>query len=87
MEEHNRGKDAFTKQGIPWRMVYSQVFESRAESMSMEKAIKKRGLAGSWKMQAGQLASVSRLKLDVRTVQSGSPRRAKNMKGCFFDLK
>jgi putative endonuclease len=52
LEEHNRGKDAYTKHGIPWRMVYSQPFESRAEAMACEKSIKKRG-AGRFLKDSG----------------------------------
>lgn len=43
MEEDNRGKTPFTKSGIPWKLNYSIALESRAETMKLEKQIKKRG--------------------------------------------
>ncbi|MBN2609962.1 MAG: GIY-YIG nuclease family protein [Bacteroidales bacterium] len=43
LTEHNRGKTAFMKQGIPWVIVYKKDFVERAEAMNLEKKIKKRG--------------------------------------------
>ena len=43
LEEHNRGKTPFMKKGIPWKLLYSQSFETRSEAMQLEKKIKKRG--------------------------------------------
>ena len=41
--EHNLGKTAFMKTGIPWIMVFSKSFQSRGDAMNLEKKIKKRG--------------------------------------------
>jgi putative endonuclease len=45
LEEHSRGKIPFMKSGIPWVLIYSKTFESRAEATRLEKQIKKRGAA------------------------------------------
>ena len=38
--EHNRGKEKFTKTGIPWLLVYSEIFEeliqARQERFSLK---------------------------------------------------
>jgi putative endonuclease len=39
--EHNRGKEKFTKTGIPWVLVYSEMFEELIEARSREHYIKK----------------------------------------------
>ncbi len=41
--EHNRGKTPFMKKGVPWIVVFSQVFDSRKEAIRLEKLIKARG--------------------------------------------
>jgi putative endonuclease len=41
--EHNRGKTNFMKRGIPWVVVFSAIFSSKAEAMALESSIKKRG--------------------------------------------
>ena len=43
LKEHNRGKTAFTRRGIPWELVYQKSFLTRAEAARFEKRIKKRG--------------------------------------------
>jgi putative endonuclease len=43
LEEHNRGKTAFMKKGMPWKLIYKEDFTTRAEAMHLEKQIKKRG--------------------------------------------
>ncbi|HLN54641.1 MAG TPA: GIY-YIG nuclease family protein, partial [Bacteroidales bacterium] len=43
LEEHNRGKTSFMRKGMPWIVVYQAEFITRAEAVSMETAIKKRG--------------------------------------------
>lgn len=43
LKEHNRGKTAFTKNGIPWELIYQKSFSSRAEAVRFEKSIKNRG--------------------------------------------
>ena len=27
LEEHNRGKEKFTKTGLPWKLVYQEIFD------------------------------------------------------------
>ena len=43
IEEHNFGKTPFMKAGLPWILVYTKTFNSRAEAIVLEKKIKKRG--------------------------------------------
>jgi len=43
LQEHNRGKTNFLNRGIPWILVFSKEFTSRAEAVRLEKFIKKRG--------------------------------------------
>jgi len=45
IQEHNRGKTAFMKSGIPWVILYSKEFDNRAEAVKLEGTIKKRGAA------------------------------------------
>jgi putative endonuclease len=40
-EEHNRGKEKFTKTGIPWLLVYNEVFEELKEARKRELYIKR----------------------------------------------
>jgi putative endonuclease len=40
--EHNRGKEKFTKTGVPWQLVYSEVFEQIAAARKRELEIKKK---------------------------------------------
>ena len=39
--EHNRGKEKFTKTGIPWLLVYSEIFEELIQARQREIFIKK----------------------------------------------
>ena len=41
IEEHNRGKEKFTKTGMPWVIVYSEEFEILANARQRELQIKK----------------------------------------------
>ena len=45
IEEHNRGKSPGKAKGTPWKLMYSEVFDTRAGAMKLEKFIKKRGAA------------------------------------------
>ena len=45
LTEHNRGKTAFMKAGIPWLLVFSKECNSRNEAVKLERVIKKRGAA------------------------------------------
>ena len=40
LTEHNRKKGKYTDAGIPWTLVYSEVFNSRAQASRREKEIK-----------------------------------------------
>jgi len=40
LAEHNSGLSKSTKSGIPWNLVYSKEFISRAEASAFEKKIK-----------------------------------------------
>jgi len=42
LSEHNRGKEKFTKTGIPWVLVYKEMYNNLAESRKRELEIKKR---------------------------------------------
>ena len=41
--EHNQGETPSIKTGIPWKIVWTGEFQTRAEAMKMEVRIKKRG--------------------------------------------
>ena len=43
IEEHNRGKTSFTAKGVPWKIIWSNEFDSRSEALAIEKRIKSRG--------------------------------------------
>lgn len=38
--DHNRGKVRSTKSGIPWKIIYAEVFESRTQARAREKYLK-----------------------------------------------
>lgn len=40
--EHNRGKEKFTKTGVPWLLVYSEAFEQITAARKRELEIKKK---------------------------------------------
>ena len=42
LSDHNRGKTAFTKTGMPWIMQYAESFGTRKDAVSREMEIKKR---------------------------------------------
>ena len=41
IEDHNRGKEKFTRTGTPWQIVYSEQFEILADARRRELQIKK----------------------------------------------
>ena len=41
IEDHNRGKEKFTRTGTPWQIVYSKQFEILADARRRELQIKK----------------------------------------------
>ena len=40
LEEHNRGKTKSTKGYIPWKIVYTEKFETKSEAFKREQEIK-----------------------------------------------
>ncbi len=42
LTEHNRKKGKYTDRGIPWELVYSEVFETKREAKEREQFIKSR---------------------------------------------
>ena len=38
--EHNRGSNKFTKGGIPWKLIYTEEFQTKSESLKREKYLK-----------------------------------------------
>ncbi|WJS95026.1 GIY-YIG nuclease family protein [Flavobacterium johnsoniae] len=43
LRRHNSGQSLSTKNGIPWKIIYTIQLESRSEAMNLESKIKKRG--------------------------------------------
>ena len=41
LTDHNRGKEKFTKTGIPWMLIYTEIFETLQEARRRELNIKK----------------------------------------------
>ena len=41
LHRHNEGWTKSTKSGIPWKLVYTEVYSSRSEAMKREKEIKR----------------------------------------------
>ncbi len=41
LEQHNNGESKYTSNYAPWRLVYIQSYESKAEALKREKALKK----------------------------------------------
>ena len=41
LAEHNRGKEKFTKTGIPWLLVHTETFEELTQARKRESFIKK----------------------------------------------
>ena len=39
--DHNRGKEKFTKTGVPWVLMHKEIFETLAEARKRELQIKK----------------------------------------------
>lgn len=40
LEEHNRGKSRYTKGKTPWKVVYTEEYESKMEALRREKFLK-----------------------------------------------
>jgi putative endonuclease len=41
LEEHNRGKEKFTKTGMPWILVYKEIFEEIKQARQRELQVKR----------------------------------------------
>ena len=41
LEEHNRGKEKFTSTGVPWKLVYKEIFQELKQARQRELHIKK----------------------------------------------
>ena len=41
LEEHNRGKEKFTRTGVPWKLVYKEIFDDLKLARQREAYIKK----------------------------------------------
>lgn len=42
LERHNDGWGRYTKQGIPWKLVYHETYSIKAEALRREKEIKQK---------------------------------------------
>ena len=42
LERHNMGWGRYTKKGIPWRIVYSEKYDTKPEALKREKEIKRK---------------------------------------------
>ncbi len=41
LRRHNEGRSSFTKAKIPWKLIYHEIYGSRAEAMRREREIKR----------------------------------------------
>jgi len=44
LQEHNSGKSASTRAGVPWELVHTESFTTRSEAVLRERKIKARGI-------------------------------------------
>ena len=42
LQRHNDGWGRYTKRGIPWKVVYSEKFETKSDALKRERKIKNR---------------------------------------------
>ena len=42
LERHNQGWGSYTKRGIPWKIVYTEEFETKSAALKREREIKGR---------------------------------------------
>lgn len=40
VKEHNNGKTSFTKRGIPWKLIYLEIFLNKSDAVREEKFLK-----------------------------------------------
>jgi putative endonuclease len=44
IKRHNKGREKYTKSGVPWILVHKIEIRNRSEAIVMERKIKKRGI-------------------------------------------
>ena len=42
LQRHNQGRSRYTKRGMPWKIVHTEQFATRAQATQRERQIKKR---------------------------------------------
>ena len=42
IDRHNKGGGRYTRGKLPWKLIYHEVFDTKAEAMKREREIKKR---------------------------------------------
>ncbi len=42
LNRHNQGRSRYTKSGIPWKVVYTEQFNTRSQAIKRERQIKRR---------------------------------------------
>ena len=42
LERHNGGCGKYTKRGVPWKLVYTESFQSKSEAIKREREIKRK---------------------------------------------
>jgi putative endonuclease len=40
LKDHNKGKTPFTKSGMPWKLVYTEVYNDKASAIKRERFLK-----------------------------------------------
>jgi putative endonuclease len=45
LREHNAGKSSSTRAGVPWKLIHTEIFETRSEALQCEGKIKARGIS------------------------------------------
>jgi len=46
LNRHNQGRSAYTRSKCPWKLVYQEAFDSKAEAMRREREIKEKRSRG-----------------------------------------
>ena len=73
LEKHNRLHSGFTGRGIPWKLVYSEKFDSKSDAMLREKEIK------SWKSRRLIEELITNSDVMISQEQSGWMLRRKSL--------
>lgn len=56
LKKHNAGEVNSTKYGIPWKMIYSECFESKSKAWKREQQIKKYKGGKAFRLLIGEVA-------------------------------